>query len=183
MILLGISARARAGKSTVAKAIAKEAASKGMSVEIFEISDYVLREAIGLKAIPPKERADLTPDDIKELMTLGATRREENPEYWIKLLMADIAKKKPDVGILPSIRFVNEAEAIRKMDGKIIRVKSFVVPEVEFISVDRDPNSAFETQLYSIEADYFLTAMRGESELLKRQAATLFNYLIDKNAN
>lgn len=183
MLVIGVTARSEAGKSTVAKAVAKEATTKGLNVDIFEISNYILKEAIGAKSIPPKERSELSSDEIEELVKLGVQRREENPEYWIKLLVNDMARKKPDVALIPNIRFENEAQAVRKMDGKIIRIKSYLVDGVEYISTTRNPNHASEIEHYSIKADYFLTAMRGESLLLGRQAATLFGYMWERNQN
>lgn len=183
MLIIGITARGQAGKSTVAKAIAKEAAAKGLNVEIFELSNYVLQEAIGMNTIPPKERSELNPAEVQELVRLGMQRREENPRHWIDLLLKDIQTKKPDVGLIPNLRFLNEAELVRKMDGKIIRVKSYVHDGVEYISPDRDANHISETQQYSINADYFLTTMRGESLLLGRQAATLFGYIWERHLN
>lgn len=151
-----------------------------MTAESFEMGGYVLKEAIGLGTIPPKERSELTTKEIEELVLLGTSRRDENPRHWIDLMLADIEEKKPDVALVPSVRFSNEADAIRKMDGKIIRITSYVVEGVDFISRDRDPNHISEVQTYSIHADYFLTVMRGESILLGKQAATLFNYLVER---
>lgn len=183
MLVLGIVGRANAGKSTVSKAILKEATAKGLSAEVFELSNYVLKEATGLAILPPKSRAELVPSEIEELVKLGAQRREENPTHWIELLLQDIESKKPDVAICPSIRFLNEAVAIRELGGKIIRIKSYVVDGVEWIARDRDANHPSEVEHHSIQADYFLTAMRGESFLLGKQAATLFNYLLERQTS
>lgn len=182
-VVIGITGRARTGKTTVAKAILKEAAAKGLMAESFEMGSYVLKEAIGIGSVPPKDRASLTNKEIEELVRLGTSRREENPRHWIDLMVQDIEEKKPDVALVPSIRFLNESEAVRKMDGRIIRVKSYLLDGVEFISPDRDPNHASEVENYSINADYFLTAMRGESILLARQAATLFGYIWERYQN
>lgn len=183
MILIGITGRCESGKSTVSKAIAKEAKSHGLKAEIFELSNYVLREAIGMSTIPPKERSELTNSEIEELVRLGSQRREENPRHWIELMLADIEEKRPYVGVVPNIRFLNEAEAIRSMGGSIIRIRSFVVDGVEWVSRSRDPNHPSETEHHFIRADYFLTALRGESILLGKQAATLFNYLVERQTN
>lgn len=180
MLVLGIVGRANAGKSTVSKAILKEATAKGLTAEVFELSNYVLKEATGLAILPPKSRAELVPSEIEELVKLGTQRREENPTHWIELLLQDIETKKPDVVLVPSVRFLNEAVAIRELGGKIIRIKSYAVDGVEWIARDRDANHPSEVEHHSIQADYFLTALRGESFLLGKQAATLFNYLLER---
>lgn len=180
MLVLGIVGRANAGKSTVSKAIMKEATAKGLTAEVFEVSSYILKEATGLTILSPKSRAELTPSEIEELVKLGTQQREKNPTHWIELLLQDIETKKPDVAICPSIRFLNEAVAIRELGGKIIRIKSYVVDGVEHISMDRNANHISEIEHHSIQADYFLTAMRGESFLLGKQAATLFGYLLER---
>lgn len=180
MLLIGITGRSRSGKSTVAKAIVKEATAKGLAAEVFEISSYILQEAIGLKRLPKKEREQLTAEEIEQLVKIGVEKREENPRHWIDLMVDDITRKKPDVSLVPNLRFLNEAEAIRSLNGKIVRIKSYLVDGIEHISTDRDPNHISEIEHHAIQADYFLTAKRGESQLLGRQAATLFLYLLER---
>ena len=183
ILTLGICGRAQHGKTTTAKAILKAAAAKDLKAESFEMGSYVLKEAIGIGSIPPKERSELNEKEIAELVNLGMKRREENPHHWVNLMLEDIEEKKPDIALVPSVRFINEAEAVRKMDGKIIRVTTYVVDGVPYISNDRNANDLSEVQNYSINADFFLTTMRGESLLLSRQAATLFGYIWERHLN
>lgn len=178
MLTLGIVGRARAGKTTVASAILKEAASQNLRTELFEFGSYVLKEAIDLNRIPSKERSQLTEEEIRQLVILGSERREQDPYYWIKALVSDIGDRQPDVAVVSGVRFLNEAEAIQKtLGGKIIRVKSYIIDGVEYISTDRNPNHVSETEHHRIVADYYITTQRGESKLTALQATTLFNYL------
>jgi len=45
--------------------------------------------------IPDKDREQLTPEEIEQLVILGSKRREERPDYWIHLLQKDIVSKNP----------------------------------------------------------------------------------------
>jgi hypothetical protein len=178
MLTIGLVGRAQQGKSTAANAMLREATSQGLRANVFEISQYVLNEAIDLNRVPAKEREKLTPEEIEQLVVLGVERRTQNPHYWLNTMFADIKIKNPDVAIVPNIRFTNEAEGIRSVyKGFIVRIKSYIVDGVEYISADRNPNHAMEIEHLSIPADYYLTTRRGESKLLSMQAATLFNYL------
>lgn len=178
LILIAFTGRARGGKSSAASAVLKEALAEGLKSEMFEISSYILEDAINRKQIEAKVREDLTKDEIKKLVELGQERRAEDPYYWLKMLEQDLTAKNPDVALVPNLRFLNEAELIRRLGGKITRVSALICDSVEFVSEDRNPNDVSEIEHYAIQADYFLTTKRGESDLLKMQAATLFKYLV-----
>lgn len=182
MIVLGVTGRSQNGKSSAAKAIAKEAASQNLNARVFELSQYVLEDCIAQGRIPAgKTRPELNDEEVGHLVTVGMERRGTDPDHWVKILTCDIEQSKPDVAICPNLRFYNEATAIRNLGGKIIRVISYVVDGVEFISQTRDPNHQSEIEQYFLVADYFLVTKRGEAALLGKQAATLFRYLQDKN--
>jgi len=178
MIVIGITGRSQNGKSTAAKAVSKEAASGGLAPAVFELSHYVLADAIRQGRIEPsKTRADCDDADVKQLVLVGMERRSRDPDYWVRILAEDISAKNPDVALVPNLRFLNEAAMIRQLGGSIVRVVSYVVDGVEYISRDRDANHVSEIEHYSINADYFLVTKRGEPGLLSKQAATLFNHL------
>jgi ABC-type dipeptide/oligopeptide/nickel transport system ATPase component len=180
MLILGVLGRSASGKSTVAKAIVKEANAHGLTAGIFEFSHYVLTEAIYLNLIPEKERKDLTPAEIESLVKLGVEMREKTPWYWAQKLFEDVEIKNFDVSVVGGVRFLNEAEEVRKRGGSLVRVQALLTEGIEYISRDRDPNHSSEIENYSIHADFFLTTLRGQSILLAKQAATLFNYLYSK---
>ena len=187
-IIVGITGRARAGKNTAATGIMQSCASHGLYARVYEISNYVLLEAIDRGILPEDSRRDFIGEEgIKKLVDLGLRIRETGPYYWINKLMKDVSRDNPEVAILPNIRFLNEAEAIRVAGnpGKIIRVKTLVRDGVEYISPDRDPNDLMETENYLIEADYFLTVKRGpwQAELMKYQASALFDHILKGTYN
>lgn len=179
--VIGLVGRARSGKSTTAKSMQSEALSKGLKADIFEMSSYVVAD---LNTDLPKDLVipvSYTRENIdpKELVKRGMSRRAEDPYYWVNLLNNDIRERRPDIAIIPNIRFLNEANFVRLFDGKLIRVLSLLRDGVEFISPDRDPNHQSETEHLKIEADFVLTNMRGKEKLLDLQARTLLRYILE----
>jgi len=176
-MILGICGRAEVGKSTVGKAIVKTAVYMELDAKVYELSNYVLAEAIESGAIKNKTRAECTPEDILELVRIGTAGRAKDQDYWMNKLRDDVEKDKPQVAVCPNIRYVSEADAIQRWGGKVIRVTALNADGTEFISRSRDPNDPSETNQRLIIADYYLTTRRGESDLLKLQASALFKYL------
>jgi len=185
MILLGLTGRARSGKGVVSEAIKADCAGR-CDCKIYEISDYVLAEIQILGKLPGKTRSMLTKEDLSLLVAHGHERRKEYEDYWLDLVLESMVKDKPDVAILPNIRFNNEAFFVRygfPERGKVIRVRSVIQDGLDYISPDRDPNDPMEYENLSIEADYFLTVKRGQTALLKKQAITLFDYITHEANN
>ena len=176
-LIVGVTGRARAGKNTVAHGLISGAAKSGQTARVYEFSQYVIKDLNpSWKEVP---REDLLPEEISKLVSHGLEKRKKDPWYWVDRVFSDIVKDKPDVAILPNIRFLNEAEAVKNYGypGVIIRVKTFVKDGIEYISTDRDPNDDMETENQLIQADYFLTVARGQTKLLKMQAESLYEYL------
>ena len=190
MILLGLTGRARSGKGVVARAIQDDCKGR-LDCKIYEISDYVLADMNRLGKLPGKTRSMLDKEDLSLLVQHGHWMRSRDEFYWLDYVTEDIDKDKPDVAILPNIRFRNEAEFIwssyqsipRWESGKIIRVRSLLRDGLDYISPDRDPNDSMEYENLSIDADYFLSVKRGQTTLLKKQAVTLFDYIIHEAHN
>lgn len=181
MLIIGLVAPARHGKTTVASTLLREARALGLKAETFEASSYILEDAIHRKEVENKLREELSKEEIKKLVDIGLERRLEDPYYWLKRMKADLAAQNPDVAIFPSIRFHNEAQMVKDIGGKLVRVTSYISDGRTYVSPDRDPNHVSETEQFDIKADYFLVTKRGESDLLKRLAATLFKYLHGAN--
>jgi hypothetical protein len=177
LILLGITGRAETGKTTVGKAIVKTAVYLELNAKVYELSNCILAEAIQLGTIQPKTRQECTPEDIQELIRLGAQGRKQDQQYWMKLLLQEMEKDKPDVAVCPNVRFTQESEFIQSRGGKVVRVTALNPDGAEYVSRSRDPNDPSETSQRLVVADYYLTTKRGESDLLKMQAETLFKYL------
>jgi hypothetical protein len=137
-MLIGVAGYARSGKDEVGKALAR----RGFTVTRFSqaLKDECLRffprtiDAIagvqGLSAFDDEDRAqyrrwlleDAKPQGIRELLQEMGTevRRGDDPDYWVKRWAEAIDPKQDTVVV--DVRFPNEAEAIRKMGGKVWRV-------------------------------------------------------------
>ena len=183
MLLIGLTGRARSGKSSAARGLLRAAEAKGLTAKIFELSDYVLADLKADGLVPKSYMREDLKDDVGLLVQRGMSRRAEYEDYWVDLLRSDLLTQKPDVSIIPNVRFLNEAEFIDNLRGSIIRVKAVVRDGVEYISQDRDANHVSEISTYQIEADYFLTVKKGQTKLLEAQAGSLLNYLLTEAQN
>lgn len=183
-MIIGITGRAEAGKSTAAEAIVLRGAALGYKARSYELSGYILRHCIAEGLIPPKQRQSLTKDEIALLIQVGDSVRQTDPALWAKKALADIAADEPGdsqqlVAIIPNIRRAFEADVIRAAGGVIVRVTALNKNGSEFISQTRDPNHDLETDQYLIRPDYFLQTRRGDSSLLTRFAAALLDHLLE----
>lgn len=183
-MLLGLAGRARNGKSTVADELARAAKKAGLYPVVYDIGGLVLEFCIGAGLVADKKREDLDAEELDVLVRVGKAKREEDPDFWISGIESDYRDRRDSthglVGIIPNIRYSSEETMVRRNSGLLIKVTSLNPNGSEFVSLDRDPNHPAETELSSVNADFYLTAKRGESDLLKRQAATLFDYVLSK---
>jgi len=178
MLLLGLLGRANHGKSTVADAIISHAIGYHTKVLDYDIGGMILRYAIENRFLSNKKRAELTPAEIQVLVDVGKELRETRGEhFWIEQVFELIDRDKPEVAIIPNVRYLNEAQWVKRRGGTLIRVQKLNANGSEFISTSRDPNHVSETELWNCNADYHLIAKDGESAWLSEQAITLFEYL------
>lgn len=70
----------------------------------------------------PHEPYDWTPRDL--MLHVGEFMRFHDKDYWLKIGLAK-CKDPKKVYVFDDLRFINEADALRKVDGKIIRVNRF----------------------------------------------------------
>ena len=177
-MIIGLSGRARHGKSTATEAIIEQAEALGLSYGVYDIGALVLRHCIERGTLPNKRREDLTREELDTMVKTGKGMREEDPEFWIKKVFEAIEEDRPDVAIIPNIRYLNEAyEFTRNGRGHIIRVVSLNNDGSEYISPDRDSNHPSETELHSYPFDYWIKTKRGDAALVGELAATIFSYL------
>tara|TARA_Y100000389_G_C17449020_1_gene513466 strand:- start:1441 stop:2070 length:630 start_codon:yes stop_codon:yes gene_type:complete len=97
------------------------------------------------------------PEVRSELQTYGCMMRERNPEIWISVILVSI-KMHMDRGVkvflIPDVRFSNEAEMIKKLDGYIVKVEAPKRSKLRTELLCNDSvNHISETSGDSIEAD------------------------------
>lgn len=177
-LIISVSGRAEAGKSTCADAIVSHAASKGLHAKSFELSAYVLQYCIQKSLIANKTRKQLNKEELAIMVEVGESVRQSDPTMWVRRALKEIEDYQPDVSVVPNIRRQYEADEVRKAGGTVIKVVSLNKNGSEFISQTRDANNSLETDQYLIPADYFLTTMRGQPQLLKAYARTLFDHIL-----
>lgn len=129
MQIIGISGRRGVGKSALAAYYHRH---KG-----FDIVSFAGPLKAMAKSMMPFTEADLTNVKKKEapfkeyswtprefLINLGEFMRYHEPNYWLNKGLAACSLSKGRY-VFDDVRYVNEADAIREMGGKIIRVNRY----------------------------------------------------------
>lgn len=176
-MLIGLTGRARAGKSTVCDAMLLRAKVLGIKASVYDIGETVKQYCVQEGLLPEVPRESMTAEQLDVLVKVGKHKREQNPDFWITDL-ALAQRRDPDtVIVVPNIRYTNEYKMVRFYLGYTVRVLALNRNGSQFISRDRDPNHPSETEILNVPADFHLTAYHGESGLLVQMATALFDYL------
>ena len=175
-LIIGLTGRAKSGKTTTAEAMQKYAAGHNVTCEVYEFSHYILQDLKDENKVPQDATRDTV--DVKLLVEWGSKRRKENKNYWTHRILEGVLRDGCDVAIIPNVRFRDEAAIIKANDGYIVRVRTLVEEGVDWISPDRDPNHPSETESASIKADFFIQTLRGQETLLRSQAKEIFKYIL-----
>jgi hypothetical protein len=176
-LILGLSGRARSGKSDTADAISRRARELGLKPTIYDIGNLVREFCINQKLIPDKSRQYLNKEELGILVRVGAEQREKLPTFWLQQLQDELPEMHNSVIILPNVRYQNEADFVKQNGGYTIKIVALNPNGSEFISPDREPNHPSETELQHLNANFFLTTRRGEAPLLKLHARALFDHI------
>ena len=86
-------------------------------------------------------------------------RRKDDPNYWVKQWEYAYADLHPTDVVVDDVRFLNEAEAIRKMGGKIIRIVRS--------DIQNGGSHVSETEQDQIVPDYTIEVAEGDLEGLR----------------
>lgn len=100
------------------------------------------------------------PEVRRFLQNLGVgARKVFGQDFWVEQLMAQIARKNPPKVVISDVRFENEALAIRKAGGVVVRidrpgkVASGHVSETELVDFDFDKVIANATTIEDFQAN------------------------------
>jgi hypothetical protein len=152
--LIGLTGLAGSGKDCVAALLGmvgyeRRAFADALRVELAEILDpLIYGERIWQKPTAPEIRS--------RLQNYGMTRRNQDPEYWIKKVFSDEPKDADqwqshwqwpihDI-VISDVRFPNEVDAIHARGGVVWRI---VRPDVRPL----DGNHVSETGIASLSVD------------------------------
>jgi len=137
-MIIGISAKAGCGKSTLTTILlqmlgpawVKMSLADELKKEVAELFNFPIDwcySAIGKECtvfVNPKIPGSVVMTVRQLLQYWGTDKwRAEDPERWTRKLVANMPDGKHV--IIDDVRFVNEAEYIKKAGGKVIRLESF----------------------------------------------------------
>ena len=94
-------------------------------------------------------------------------RRQQAPDYWVSQTLHKIYQDKPDVALIPDMRFKNEA-AVCDYTLRVIR-EGFRIGESKHAS---------EQELNAYPYHYVLSAPEGDVEGLKKNAESIFEHIL-----
>lgn len=174
-ILIGLTGYKGSGKTEVAKFLHSEYFFYRINFKDALIEEMKEKLPDTLSAIAKvysttiPELFQTKPMIMRELMQNYGTevRRNDDPMYWIKQWEEHI-KDLPleeDLIVCDDVRFLNEADAIKRYNGKIIRVVN--------LSQDEEPKHQSETEQRCIDADYTLYSTSGKLLALFDQMNTI----------
>jgi hypothetical protein len=103
-------------------------------------------------------------------------RRARDPNYWVDKFVAGI-NPKADIVIATDMRFLNEADMIKKLGGYTVQVNRLNADGTPFVDTARPANHVSEIQLDGYNYDYKITVKTGDLPLLEEWAITLVSFL------
>jgi hypothetical protein len=122
MLLIGISGKKRSGKDTVYELIAKASSKR---VRRYAFADALKKEVSKACGVTPEE-IEQNKDRFRLILQGWGTefRRSIDQEYWTEQLRKTLktAHLHCDVAVVTDVRFKNEAELVKELGGKLIRV-------------------------------------------------------------
>lgn len=164
------------------------AEAEGKKVNVYDVGAMILVEAKTSEDLPANlrlpsslKREDMTKDQLQVLIDIGKLRREQDHNYWLNRICIQAANDNPDVALCPNIRLPQEAEAIRRSGGFIVRYNRLNANGSPFISPDRDPNDITETAMNFWPADFYITTIADQAEWGRMQARNLYFYLTGRD--
>jgi hypothetical protein len=79
----------------------------------------------------------------------------------------------PDVAIVTDMRFINEAQMIRSLGGKLVDIRRINKDNSPYVAPDRDPNHRSEVELDDYPADYRWLVRSGDMATIEQHAGEL----------
>lgn len=192
MILIGLGAKARQGKSYVANYM-QEAVK---SIVQYSFAEELKKECKAKhdELLPLWQAANNTKDVpvCKEDPIYGYTRilqwygtdviRKRNPNHWVEKVAERIQKEQPEIAIITDVRFPNEAEFIKANGGYLVEVIRVNEDGSRFLDSSRDPKHISETALDEYDGWNFIIRCKSDSlDALKYKSLGVLHAVIAVN--
>lgn len=126
MIILGMSGKARSGKSTLCRALYDAAEKVGWDVVVKPFAGPLKKYVSDVLGYTKETH----PDEYREYcQRVGAEERQKNPDHWVNLWMRDMLSEwaeemtnseRPVLYLVDDVRYPNEIETLRKDDVNAI---------------------------------------------------------------
>lgn len=84
--------------------------------------------------------------DSNLLQRIGAQVREIDQDHWVKALYARILEARPQLVLIPDVRYRNEVAFIKRMGGRLLKVERYQ-DGAPFRDEGRDPTHQSEIEL------------------------------------
>jgi LmbE family N-acetylglucosaminyl deacetylase len=188
LLIIGFGHRARQGKNTAAAAV-QECFPLDTNVGMASFADALRMEVRKASAkmggayylVQDFKAAGLMPDWVQAepsgkqrliLQWWGTDyRRKQDPDYWVKKLMAKLDAWQPDAVLITDVRFPNEADAIKAAGGVLVKVVR--TSEPDFVVNEHPSESALDAYT---GWDYTLRA--ADVPELKQKARALYAEIV-----
>jgi len=85
--------------------------------------------------------------DADLLQKVGVAMRSIDPDIWLRALYWTIAERQPRIALITDLRFPNEMDLVKAMNGLAIKVERRDAVGNLFVPADRDPNHISEIAL------------------------------------
>lgn len=160
--VIGLGHKARQGKDTAANFMIDQLGSRALRIGFADALYAVARVEHGM-----------TTKDPKLLQYLGTeVFRAKDPEVWVRTVYHTALDKRPDVLIIPDVRFPNEAEFVKQMGGTLVKVVRMQPDGEVYKDPSRPDTHPSESSLNDYKGwDYVFTIQDGHMDALRAAAA------------
>lgn len=169
--IIAISGKQFAGKDTLCQLLLKYlpdyrrvALADALKDEYAEIAGIPRDQVDILKTHDPKVRG--------ELIALGMKRREEDPDYWVKKVLAQPGNK-----IVTDLRFLNELERFKGQKAFTIRIEARRSVRAKRGTLSHE-HDASETELDGITTWRLVTHNNSSVDALDRKAKQIAQVIL-----
>lgn len=166
--VIGLGHSARQGKDTVAN----------FMIDIMGSSVVRIGFADALYAVARVEHG-MTTKDPALLQRLGTeVFRAKDPNTWIRTLYYTALDRKPEVLVIPDVRFPNEADFVHEMGGHLVKIVRYNLDGTKFQDPSRNPDHPSEASLNDYAGwDFELHAETSDMLKLKNGAEFILEEL------